>query len=188
MLQQRVGPVWRDMVVGMTLHVVMKQVSDLARGAPGMPRVDPLEPAVAHADTAQSVMLDVIDDLHRGDHAKAKDGKDQEYPRAAHPIHQHVPRRGLEDVAPERIRIVPDRQVAARQPVAFKTPGFAEAAGEIPGQVPPEALPLGRGPGVGGHANKIVMHIHVLGRILRVRHIRQQEFGRPALPNRALMD
>ncbi len=187
-LQERVAPACRDVVVGMALHVVIEPVGQLVGGVPGMPRLDPLEPAVGQTDAPQSVVLHIVDEFHRKDRAGASDGEDQDDPGAAHPIHQRIPRGGFEDVPPERIRVVPDRQVKARQPVPFEAPSFDEVTLQLLGQVPPEALALGRGPGVPGRTGKGVMYRGMLRRIMRVGNGRQQEFADPALPHGAPVD
>ena len=187
-LQQRIAPGGGDVVIRMALHVVEEPVAQLVGGAPGMPRLDPLETAVGHADAPQSVVLNVVDQFHGKDHAGAERGVDQHHPGAAQPVRERVPRGGLEHVAPERIGIVPHRQVAAGQPVALEAPGCKDIALDLPGQVLPEAHPLGRGPGVPGRAGQGVVNIDVFRRVVRVGCAGQDELAEPALRHGTLMD
>ena len=188
MLQERIAPTGRAVMVGMPLDVVVEPVGELVVGVPGVPRLDPLESAIGQPDAPQSVVLDVVDELHREDHAKAQDGVDDDRPCAAHPIGQRVPQGGLDPVTPERIRVVPGRQLTASQPVALEMPGTDEVAPYLPGKVPPEALTLGSGAKVRRGADQRVMDVDVFRGVSRVGDGRQQEFAESALPDRAPVD
>ena len=147
-----------------------------------MPRLDPLELAARPTDAPQSVVLDVVAELHREDHAEAQRQEGQNRPCAAHPVEKPVPEGGFGGVAPERVRVVPHRQVTARQPVALDPPGFGEVARHLPRKVAPEALPPGCGPDVPGRAHEGVMDVDVLRGVVRVRDGGQQKLPEPAFP------
>ena len=150
-----------------------------------MARLDPFEVPVWQPDAPQSIVLGVVDDLHRRDHEETEDDVDQESPWATHPVHQRIPRGGQDQVAPERIREVPDWLMTASQAVALEAPGLDEAEHQVPGEVLPEAHALGRGSGVPRSADLRVMNIDMLGGVLGVGNGGQQEVRDPAFPRGA---
>ena len=149
---------------------------------------DLLELAVGQADAPQSVMLDVVADLHGEDDAEAEHDVDEDRRPAAHPVDQRIPESGLEAVAPERIAVVPERQAAARQSLAGHPPGAQQVARKLAGEVAPDALALGRGAHVEWRADQGVVDVNVLGGVVRVRGRGEQELAEAALPRRAAMD
>ena len=186
-LKERVAPVGR-VVVGVALHVVVQPVGELVGGAPGVPRLDGLEPAGRNPYPPQPVVLHVVAHLHRKDHAEAEDGKYQRRQGPAHPDDQPVPEGQVKAVTPERIGVVKRRQSPARQSPAFEFPGPEQVVGHLRQQVLPEAHALGRRSRVKGRADVGVMDVNVLGRIVRVGDRTQQELAQSALPNGTPVD
>ena len=187
MLKQRIAPV-RRVVVGVALHVVVQPVGELVSGAPGVPRLDGLEPAGGRADPSQPVVLHIVADLHREQDVAAQNREDQGRPRTAHPEQEPVPEDELHAVAPERVRMVPHRQLATRQAAAFEPPGPQQVVRHLLGQVSPEAQTLRRRPRVQGRAYPRMMNVDVLGRIVRVGDGSQQELAEATLPESAAVD
>ena len=187
-LQQRILPARDRMMVRVALHVEEQPVAELPVGAPGMARHHLLPTAVRQAHPAQSVMLQVVADLHRKDAAIAEEDEDQHRPDAAHPENQPVPERKVGAIAPERIAQVPDRQSPARQPLAGHFPGIGEVADDFLGKVAPETLPLGRRSHVVRRSDLGVVDVDMFGRILRVGSRSEQEFAQPPLPGGAPVD
>ena len=184
MLHQRIAPASHGVVVGVALHVEEEPVVELAGGAPGVPRLHPLELSAGQADPPQSVVLEVVADLHREDHSEAQRDIDRDRPCAAHPSDHAVPEGALGEVPPERIGVVPHGQVAAREPLALDPPRSGEVAGHLPWEVVPEALALGRGSDVSRGADQGVMNVDVLGDVVRIGDRRKQEFAEPTFPHR----
>ena len=82
---------------------------------------------------------------------------------------------------------MPDREVAARQPVALETPGYDETVRHVPGEIFPEALALARRAEICRRGDQGVMYIDMLRGVVRVGDRSQQKLAEPALPFIALM-
>ena len=82
---------------------------------------------------------------------------------------------------------MPDREVAARQPVTLETPGNDDTVRHVPGEIFPEALALARRAQVCRCGNQRVMYIDMLRGIVGVGDRSQQELAEPALPFMALV-
>ena len=184
-VQQRVEPARRGVMVGVALGVVIDPVRDPVGGAPRMPGLESLVSAAGQADALQAVVLDVVGHPQLENPHGADDGEGHDPPCPANPVRQCVPGGGLEGVAPDRVRVMPDREAAAREPIPFDPPGIQDAVRHRSGQVPPEALAPGCGHRIPGSADMGVMDVDVLGDLLRERHRRHQELADPALPRRA---
>ena len=101
------------------------------------------------------------------------------------PLNERVPGSGFNSVAPERIAVVPDRQVTARHAISNHPPGSPDIACEFEWEIPPETLPLERGTHIHRRADMRVMDIEMLRGVMRIRTGGEQEFADVPLPPRA---
>ena len=187
-LQQRIVAARHRMMVRMPLHVEEHPVAELPVGVPGMARLHLFPTAVRQAHAAQTIVLEIVADLHGKNAGEAQEGKHQNRPNAAHPEHQSIPEHEAQAVAPERIAVVPHGQTATRQAFAGSLPGIGEVACNFLGEVPPETLALGGGSHIMRRADLGMVDIQMFRRVLRIGGGGKEEFTEPPFPGRTAMN
>ena len=187
-LQEREQAHRLAVMVRMTLGVVVEPIGDAARRTPGVLALNTLETAVREEAPAQPVVLDVVAEAER-EHGHAADRCEHEQPQwSTHPEGQRVPERDTERISPERIRVVPHRPPALRQPLAYMAPRFPDAARNRPRQVPPEALPLARRHRVRRRRHPRVVNVDMLRGVVPAADRAQQELAVAAPPCGAVVN